>query len=152
METTIISDFILCHDISELQSKYSPEIIDEMYNYASNHNFDDLFKYGLDNGIYEICLYLIVKCNYIFDLKELIINSHIISENDELNSFSLYSRPLIYLIDGPNILIPELMGNNNKKQRVSLKLLKLQKYCKLINSKNKKFLYQFNPKYISKFY
>jgi hypothetical protein len=94
-----------------------------------NDDDNELFKFSISNGLDDLAEYLYIHKEIIFELNSYIDLCNLIKED----KYKLYNINII------------------NKYKVYNRIIKLKKYSKYY-SKDKKFYYTFNKKYISKIY
>lgn len=111
-------------------------------------NNEQLFNFAIKNAIGDLVEYLYIHCGVEYELTEIIdmnTPSFIKSEN------SSEERIPVDITIGANIGINLDISGRDKKINIIVKnLINMRKYSKM-RSKNKKFWYKFNKKYINKF-
>jgi hypothetical protein len=96
----------------------------------------DLFVYSVLYGLENLAEYLYIYCDISFEINDLLTKTGVSSDKVILNQ------------DVPQVVPNYLNQTDKNKLRVFNRLLNLRKYSKL-ESKDKKFIYRFNKKYLN---
>lgn len=117
-------------------------------------NLPDLFEFSLNNGLVNLVEYLYVIEGIGYELNTLLSKNKLNINSDEKNNLNNNTNLLkiteIYDAGAKSGLTLEYLDNkDNKIQKCIKKLVSLRKYS-IMTSKDKKFYYKFNPKYIDK--
>lgn len=97
---------------------------------------NDLFVYSVLYGLENLAEYLYIYCDISFEINDLLTKTGVSSDKVILNQ------------DVPQVVPNYLNQTDKNKLRVFNRLLNLRKYSKL-ESKDKKFIYTFNKKYLN---
>lgn len=127
----LLEDFSLYYSLEELENLKE----EQKEKLKTCTTTDDLFAYSVVYGLENLSEYLYVYCGISFDLNELIKKTGVSSDK---------------LILNPEVsqIAPNYLNQSDKnKLRVFNRLINLKKYSKL-ESKDRKFIYTFNQKYL----
>ena len=116
---------------------------------VQNLDNNELFKIAISNGIEELAEFLYIHCEIEFELLELMnMTIPIFIPSDNQEQFTNKIENIKNGNEGIRILID---GKDGRINKVVNHLIELKKYSTM-RSKDKKFWYKFNKKYITNFY
>lgn len=118
-------------------------------NHLESLDNNELFKIAISNGIEDLAEFLYIHCEIEFELLELMATTTPMFISSDSSEHSINKIENIQNgNEGIRILVD---GKNGRINKVVKRLIELKKYS-TIRSKDKKFWYKFNKKYIASFY
>lgn len=135
------------YSLEDLHSNLEKSNLD--INQFQNLEHTELFKIAVSNGIGDLAEFLYIHCNIEFELLELtnmttpifIPSTNPIESTNKIESLQCGNEGIRIVIE----------GKESRINRVIKRLIELKKYSTM-RSKDKKFWYKFNKKYIPIFY
>lgn len=118
-------------------------------NQLENLDNNELFKFSVSNGIEELAEFLYIHCEIEFELLELMNMTtpiFIPADNQKQSTNKIENNH-----NGNEGIRISIDGKESRINKVVKRLIELKKYSTM-RSKDKKFWYKFNKKYIANFY
>jgi hypothetical protein len=128
---------------------YNLKKINFNINYLESLDKNELFKIAVSNGIEDLAEFLYIHCEIEFELLELMnmTTPIFIPSIDQENT----TNKIENIQNGNEGIRISIDGKDGRINKVIKRLIELKKYSTM-RSKDKKFWYKFNKKYIPSFY
>ena len=144
LDTNLYDTYYSLEDLYSIFKKLGLNI-----NQLENLDNNELFKFSVSNGIEELAEFLYIHCEIEFELLELMNMTtpiFIPSDNQEQSTNKIEN-----IQNGNEGIRISVDGKDGRINKVIKRLIELKKYSTM-HSKDKKFWYKFNKKYITNFY